>query len=191
MKTIIIYLLLLLLPVLLLLSIFVVIRLRLATPEDSWICVDGQWVKHGKPDSVPPDFGCTPEHDVLLYYYNPEKDKDDARNILCSRQGLVTVNRTISSNDPIADTVNLLLKGDITGEEKTQGITSEFPLSGLMLEQTSIEDGIVSLTFSDPEHKTSGGACRTGILWFQIEETVKQFENVREVRFLPEDLFQP
>ncbi|MFN3301828.1 MAG: hypothetical protein ACK413_02260 [Patescibacteria group bacterium] len=36
-----------------------------------------------------------------------------------------------------------------------------------------------------------GGACRVGILWFQIEETAKQFPGVEKVQFLPEEIFQP
>lgn len=40
-------------------------------------------------------------------------------------------------------------------------------------------------------NKTNGGSCRAGILWFQIEATAKQFSEVKQVRFLPEELFQP
>jgi hypothetical protein len=44
---------------------------------------------------------------------------------------------------------------------------------------------------TDPEHKLSGGACRVAVLRAQIEATVKQFNGVRQVTFVPQTLFQP
>ena len=55
----------------------------------------------------------------------------------------------------------------------------------------SLKDEVLTLEFNDPNGKTVGGSCRVGILWFQIEATAKQFPEVKEVRFLPEELFQP
>jgi len=129
---------------------------------------------------------------VKLYYYHPELDQDEEGNIACSRKGLVAVERTIPLTEtPIQDTIKLLLKGELTEEEKAQGIETEYPLEGFSLEGASLKDGVLTLAFSDPQNKTSGGSCRAGILWFQIEETAKQFPEVKEVRFLPENLFQP
>jgi len=129
---------------------------------------------------------------VKLYYYHPELDQDEEGNIVCSRKGLTAVERTIPlSKTSIQDTIKLLLKGDLTEEEKARGIETEYPLAGLSLEGASLKDGVLTLAFSDPQNKTSGGSCRAGILWFQIEETTKQFPEVKEVRFLPENLFQP
>ena len=129
---------------------------------------------------------------VRLYYYNPKLDQDEEGNIACSRKGLVAVERTIPlSKTPIQDAIRLLLKGELTEEEKAQGIETEYPLARLSLEGAVLKDGVLTLEFFDPQNKTSGGSCRAGILWFQIEETAKQFPEVREVRFLPEELFQP
>jgi spore germination protein GerM len=132
---------------------------------------------------------------VLLYYYNPEKDKDDQGNIKCSRDGLVAIERQIPvSQTPIKDTIELLLKGkeNLTEGELAQGITTEFPLDGFKLKSVNLKnDGTLILEFEDPLNKTVGGACRVGILWFQIEATAKQFPEVKKVQFLPEELFQP
>lgn len=129
---------------------------------------------------------------VKLYYYNPDLDKDNSGNIMCSRQGLVAVEREIPiTNTPIQDTVKLLISGNLTQEEKTQGITTEYPLEGLSLTAASLNNGVLTLTFDDPNNKTGGGSCRVGILWFQIEATAKQFSAVQQVRFQPEYLFQP
>ena len=129
---------------------------------------------------------------VKLYYYNPEHDQGEGGNTLCSRNGLVAVEREIpSTQTPIQDTINFLLKGELTAEEKAQGITTEYPLEGFSLKGASLKDGVLTLTFDDPNFKTGGGSCRVGILWFQIEATAKQFSEVKQVKFYPEELFQP
>lgn len=129
---------------------------------------------------------------IKLYYYNSALDQDEAGNILCSRKGLIAVERKIPiSKTPIQDTIKLLISGQLTEEEKSQGITTEYPLEGFSLRGVSLKDGILTLEFEDPNYKTSGGSCRVGILWFQIEATAKQFPEVQRVQFLPEELFQP
>jgi len=129
---------------------------------------------------------------VKLYYYNPSLDVDEPGNILCSRQGLVPVEREVVNEPVIENTIRLLFKGQLTETERTSGITTEYPLEGFSLEKANLSaDGMLTLTFSDPSNKTVGGACRVGILWFQIEATAKQFSGVKSVRFWPEELFQP
>ena len=129
---------------------------------------------------------------VKLYYYDPERDKDTEGNILCSAPGLVSVNRQIPrTQTPLADTIKLLLKGELTAEEKAQGITTEFPLPGVSLTSATIVSGMATLTFADPQNKTGGGSCRVGILWKQIEATAKQFPTVNQAVFMPAELFQP
>jgi spore germination protein GerM len=129
---------------------------------------------------------------ISLYYYDSELDKDSSGNILCSRQGLTEVKRQIPiTNTPIQDTIKLLISGDLTEAEKVQGLGTEYPLPEFSLETASLNNGVLTLTFKDPNNKTSGGSCRAGILWFQIEATAKQFDGVSQVRFMPEELFQP
>lgn len=129
---------------------------------------------------------------IDLYYYNPNLDKDISGNILCSNKGLVAVERQIPiTQTPIQDAINLLLKGQVTSQEKAQGITTEYPLPGLALQAASLNNGVLTLTFEDKNNKTIGGSCRVGILWFQIEATAKQFSGVNEVKFMPQELFQP
>jgi spore germination protein GerM len=174
------------------------LRFLIGGPEDVWICENGEWVKHGNPSSPMPAEPCgvkpQAERLIKLYYYNPEKDRDETGNTKCSRDGLVAVERKIPlSTTPIQDTIKLLLKGkeNLTEDEKAQGITTEYPLEGFSLKSASVKDGVLTLEFEDSQNKTVGGACRVGILWFQIEATAKQFSEVKEVRFLPEELFQP
>ncbi len=140
-------------------------------------------------------FSELPTQKVLLYYYNPEKDKDEAGNVKCSRDGLVAIEKDIPlTQTPIKDTINLLLKGkeNLNQASQVQGVTTEYPLAGFSLTEVNLtEDGTLILKFNDPQAKTSGGACRVGILWSQVEATAKQFPQVKKVEFLPEDLFQP
>lgn len=132
---------------------------------------------------------------VLLYYYRPEQDKDESGNILCSKKGLVAIERFIpKTQTPIKDTLLLFLKGkeNLNSKEIDQGITTEFPLKGLKLVDLNLkEDGTLIVKFDDPFNQTSGGSCRVNILWSQIEATLKQFPQVKNVKFLPEELFQP
>lgn len=129
---------------------------------------------------------------ISLYYYDASKDKDASGNVMCSRKGLVPVARTIPITlSPVQDAVKLLLKGLLTDEERQQGITTEFPLQGVQLTSAVKNGSVVTLSFVDPNNKTSGGSCRAGILWFQIEATAKQFPGITSVKFSPEDIFQP
>lgn len=144
---------------------------------------------------IPVHFENVPLKKVLLYYYNPEKDKDETGNIKCSKDGLVAVEREIKvTKTPIQDTINLLLKGkdNLTAADISKGITTEYPLERFSLAEVNFKnDGTLILKFNDPLHKTSGGSCRVSILWLQIEATAKQYPVVKKVQFLPEDLFQP
>lgn len=144
---------------------------------------------------LPIQFEAVPYKKVLLYYYQPEKDKDETGAIRCSRNGLVPIEREIPlTKTPIQDVINLLLRGkeNLKPEEIASGITTDYPLPGFRLESVDFEpEGRLILKFADPLNQTSGGACRVGILWFQIEATAKQFSGVKQVKFLPEGLFQP
>ena len=162
----------------------------IACTMDAKLCPDGSYVGRVPPDC---DFAVCPEtKTVKLYYYNYELDKDESGNIACSRNGLVLVEREISiTQTPIQDTIKLLLSGELTGEERAKGIDTEYPLEGLSLKGALLKDGVLTLEFDDFNNKTVGGSCRVGILWFQIEATAKQFPEVQQVRFLPEEIFQP
>ena len=205
-------------------AVWFFIRFVVGGPEDDWICVGSQWVKHGAPSAPMPtapcgeksvvcamdaklcpdgsyvgriapkcDFAaCSETRTIKLYYYNYELDRDESGNIACSRNGLVSVKREIPiTQTPIQDAIKLLLLGELTEEERVQGIDTEYPLEGLSLKSASLKDGVLTLEFDDPNNKTVGGSCRVGILWFQIEATAKQFSEVKQVRFLPEEIFQP
>jgi len=130
---------------------------------------------------------------VSLFYYDGKIDKDAKGNIKCSEGGLREFKREIAgSNFIIKDTIKLLLKGELTKEEKTAELTPMFPLSGVELANASMDNNdVLTLTFNDPKNQLSGGSCRVGILRMEIEKTALQFEEVESVKFIPSTLFQP
>jgi len=128
---------------------------------------------------------------INLYFYNPDQDLGPG-GAQCSKKGLVAVERVLPKTvTPLKESIELLLRGELSDKERAQGITTEFPLSGVSLKSAVLVQGVVTLTFNDPQNKTSGGSCRVAILWSQIEATAKQFPTVKSVRFMPEELFQP
>ncbi len=135
--------------------------------------------------------GLAQTQEIKLYFYNPALDQG-VGGVQCTSKGLVEVVRVIPKTEtPLQDSIRLLLEGRITEEEKAQGVTTEFPLAGLSLKGVNIRDGVATLEFVDLQNKTVGGSCRVAILWAQISATAKQFSTVSEVRFIPEELFQP
>lgn len=137
----------------------------------------------------------TSERSVSLYYYyyDSRLDKDASGNILCSAKGLVSVTRTIPvTQTPLQDALRLMLTGNLTAAEKSAGVTTEFPLSGVSLISATLPaNGALTITLADPLNKTSGGACRAQVLRAQVEATAKQFSLVKSVTFSPSTVFQP
>lgn len=130
--------------------------------------------------------------EIKLYYYNQKRDREIAEYIPCDPEAVLPVSRKIFlSQTPIQDTVNLLLQGKVTQEEKEAGFSPMFPLEGVKLVGANLKDGVLTLEFEDPFSKTGGGSCRVRLLWAEVAKTAKQFPEVKEVRFLPEELFQP
>lgn len=49
-----------------------ILATRLMTPEDTWLCVDGAWVKHGNPSAPMPQTGCgSGELDSMIRVQSP------------------------------------------------------------------------------------------------------------------------
>src|SRR4030042_2099950 len=72
--------------------------------------------------------------EISLYYYNQIQDKDATGNALCSENAILPLKREIAKSEKIIeDTLNFLLKGEITQVEKDQGFSTEYPLPGFSL----------------------------------------------------------
>lgn len=129
---------------------------------------------------------------VELYYYNLIKDEEIDPSLPCSADAVLPLKRVIpNTGTPIEDTIKLLIQGEISDEERKSGFTTEFPHPDFVFVGSNLKDGLLTLEFTNPTDFTTGGSCRTGLLRAQIEKTALQFEKVKEVKFKPEDLFQP
>ncbi len=148
-------------------------------------------IENEKKIEIPVKFSQATQN-ISLYFYNEKKDKEIADYIPCSTEAILPVERKVFvSSTPIQDTIKLLLQGNLSTEEKELGFSTEFPLMGLELLEANLKDGLLTLKFNDLYNKTTGGSCRVNLLWNQIVKTAKQFPEVKEVKFLPEDIFQP
>jgi len=126
--------------------------------------------------------------EVSLFYYNQAEDKENS----CDNDYILPVKRTIVDNEKIiVNTINLLLQGKLTEQERKEGFVSEFPNKNFKLLNSNLKDGVLTLTFSEVPGFTSGGACRVKILGSEIIRTAKQFSEVEKVVFEPETLFEP
>lgn len=128
---------------------------------------------------------------VPIYFYKETNDTDATGMVLCSRKGLVQVYRDLPLGHTLYDRVLLTLEGKLTDSERATGITTEFPLEGVELTDAYVQNGTAKIAIADAMAKTAGGACRSAVLWYQIEATALGFPGVQQVEYIPETLFQP
>lgn len=131
--------------------------------------------------------------DVSIFVYDATRDLDAVGNAQCLEQSVIPVARTIQSSleTVVEDTVRVLLSQPISLDEKSRGLSSEFPLEGVRLVSITVEDGVARVNIEDPNARLSGGACRVTILRAQIEQTIFQFSGIKKVLFEPPELLQP
>lgn len=143
--------------------------------------------------NIPSDAGTVVVSDttvpVLLFYPNTKTSAYTADP--CDAKSLSFIVRRISDTETVKKSIEELLKGGLTSDEKTAGFTTEFPNAGFKLVSAVQVGGQLTLTFQDSNFFTSGGSCRVGILRAEIEKTAMQFEGITSVKILPEELFQP
>lgn len=131
--------------------------------------------------------------EVSLFYFNNKEDAKLPVEQQINVNSIQPVKRMISnSKNIIRDTINLLLAGNLSQIESDNWFTSEFPNKSFKLINMDLgDDGILRLTFTEVPWFTSGWSARMAIMANSIIKTVKQFPQVKEVKFLPEELFQP
>ena len=127
--------------------------------------------------------------EVSLFYYNQIKDE----NRSCNVDFILPVKRcVVKSDNQIKDAIDLLIKGELTEQEKKEGFITEFPNKDFKLLETNLSDeGILTLKFTEVPGFTTGGICRVKILGSEIIRTAKQFPEVKKVILEPETLFEP
>ena len=138
-------------------------------------------------------FQTTTPTKVALYYFNQIADQKLAPEQQINISSLLPVYRVFpASKNLLIDTINELIKWNLTATEISQWFTTEFPNSRFVLLWADLAaDGILTLEFSEVPWFTDGGSARMLILWNVIKKTAIQFPGVKEVVFVPETLFQP
>ena len=156
------------------------------------------WQYFSKTNEVVPPTDNIPQtevrtREISLFYYNETKDKQIGNGrAACSAESVLPVQRTIPlTTTPIQDSIRELIKGNITPAESAQGFKTEFPHEKFRLLGANLRNGVLTLEFTEVPGFTSGGSCRITLLANQIIKTAKQFAEVKEVKFKPEELFQP
>lgn len=126
---------------------------------------------------------------VLLYYYNKAEDKEGTHEY----KFIKPVERSIPvGGDKIKSTVESLLKGGLTEQEKAQGFVTEYPNPDFKLVSSNLSDkGNLTLQFTEVPGFTSGTSPQVGIIMEEILKTVRQFPEVKTIVFKPDTLFEP
>lgn len=126
---------------------------------------------------------------AVLYYYDSSRDVDKNGEVRCSAEGLVPVERIIMDDNPVHASIRALMLGELTAAEREAGITTEYPLDGIRFSGTQRRGDTITVSFENPFQNTVSGSCRARILRAQLEETLKQFDGISEVRLEPQDIF--
>jgi len=125
---------------------------------------------------------------VKLFFMNNKLDT----KITCEK--VFPVERTIKkSYDTVEAALQLLLMGPLEDERGNQYTTQLN--DGVHLNKLTIVDGVAKADFDKKLEEGVGGSCRVGLIRKQIEETLKQFPEVKEVVISiedrTEDILQP
>ena len=130
---------------------------------------------------------------VKLYYFNQEEDKKLSVEQQLNVNSILPIERTISKSDNlIEDVIALLLEWKLTNEEIEKWFHTSFPNEKFYLKNFNLDsDWTLTLEFSQVAWFTSWGSAQQLLLKASIEKTVRQFSEVKQVKFLPDTLFQP
>jgi len=193
--------------------ILIISGIRLWSGEDSWICQNGGWVKHGNPSAPRPTESCGGEQNVnaiappvsqpvntntgvetekmtvKVFFGNT---KLDPQVFDCNK--VFEVEREIPKTVAVARAaLGELLSGPTENEKADGYITNINPR--VKIQSLTIENGIARVDFDEQLEFQVGGSCRVAAISSQIRETLKQFPTVKEVIISidgrREDILQP
>jgi len=125
---------------------------------------------------------------VKTYFNNTNLDPE----VSCNK--VFPVSRKVVSTPAVARAaLEELLKGP-TEEEKANGYFTSIN-SGVEIKKLTIENGVAKVEFNEQLEFQIGGSCRVGAIRWQIVETLKQFDTVKDVVISingrTEDILQP
>jgi len=165
------------------------VRFVIGGPEDDWICVNNEWVKHGNPSVPKPTTLCGETINVKVYFNNNKMDPEYS----CNK--VFPVERQIIKTPAVARAaLEELLKGDVTDKENLDGFTTSIN-PGVKIQKLIIENNVAKVDFDEQLEYQVGGSCRVAAISAQITETLKQFPSIKSVIISingrTEDILQP
>lgn len=151
------------------------VRFVIGGPEDDWICVNNEWVKHGNPSAPKPTTGCETEIMKIKVYFNNSKLDPEYS---CNK--VFPIEREIIKTSAVARAaLEELLKGPNEKEDAEGFITNINP--GVKIQKLTIENGTAWVDFDEQLEYQVGGSCRVAAISAQITQTLKQFPSVKNV----------
>ncbi|MBU2219512.1 GerMN domain-containing protein [Patescibacteria group bacterium] len=176
--------------ILIILACLAGVLLLMRGDEDTWICENGQWIKHGNPSAPMPSESCSGNMTVKIFLsdsrFAGEPYFDCSHTIAVERQ----IPKTLAA---ARAAIESLLRG-ATQEEINQGFVSNIN-SGVRIQKLSIENRTAEIDFDEQMEFQVGGSCRVAAIRAQITETLKQFPTVDSVVISingrTEDILQP
>jgi len=163
------------------------IVIRFLSPEDNWICVDGEWAKHGSPSAEKPAENCLKDQvlqdavknievNYAVYFSNNKLDPEAS----CIKVFPVLISAVNSEGIDLKKILEVLLQG-VTEKEKADGYYSSIP-ENVKINSINRSGNVITIDFSKDIEKNSGGSCRVGAIRAQIYWTVINFDkSVRSV----------
>lgn len=114
--------------------------------------------------------------DLQVFFSNSEQDPESLR---CSQ--VYPVHRRVSATESVAKAALQLLLDGPTGEEAGAGYYSNLN-PGVRLLSVELADGVATVDFSEDFETGVSGSCRVEAIRAQIQETLLQFDTVKEIR---------
>lgn len=170
----------------LILVIFVVGVRFFGGDEDTWICVDNQWIRHGNPSASMPDAGCggatNAEKTEFSVYFGNYKFNANIQD--CSL--VFPVEREVSKTLAVGQmSLEELFRGPTTEEQKN-GYTSFFSnatkdiLKSIRIDNKIAYVDLVDIRLLIPNASSSCGSAQ---FLSEMTNTLKQFSSIEKVVF--------
>ena len=126
---------------------------------------------------------------IKLYFNNPKLDPE---MLDCSK--VFAVEREVGKMDGLEMfTLEKLLEG-LTDDEKAQGYTTNIN-TGVEIQDFFVDNNVAYVDFNNQLEQGVGGSCKTAAIIAQIKETLKQFDDIKDVVISidgrTEDILQP
>jgi hypothetical protein len=155
-----------------------ILGIRIFSGEDSWLCANGEWVRHGQPLAPQPTTPCETKLPSISYRIFFSNRFSDPQSLNCEKTyGAERSGPTVV--DLKAKALQELLAGPTIAEQADGYFTSIN--EGVQVQRLEIKDGTAYVDFSKQIEAAVGGSCRVLAIRSQIENTLKQFPDIQKV----------